>query len=68
MIDMAQADRTLQTPTTPFVRDWNTTKPTPTGIVRGDRCVIRSSGGSPEILKIENQRAYAEWAGCFSII
>jgi hypothetical protein len=68
MIDMAQADRTLRTRTTPVVRDWNTTQPTPAGIVRGDRCVIRGSGGTPEILKIEDQRAYTEWVGCFSII
>ena len=68
MIDLAQADRGLRPHTAPGVRDWSTTQPTPAGIVRGDRCVIRSGNGSPEILKIEDQRAYAEWAGCFSII
>lgn len=35
---------------------------------RGDICVLRYSWGDFECLKLDNQRAFAEWAGCFSLI
>lgn len=34
----------------------------------GDLCVIRSSNGTPEILKIEDSAHWREWAGAFSYI
>lgn len=68
MIDMAQADRTLRARIgRASSYDWTRVKPAD-NIKRGELCVIRQSGGSPEILKIEPQWAYKEWAGCFSAV
>jgi len=35
---------------------------------RGDICVAREVNGVWCVLRIENQRAYREWLGCFSIV
>lgn len=35
---------------------------------RGTVCVERSVNGTIEWLRIHDQRFYAEWVGCFSII
>jgi hypothetical protein len=35
---------------------------------RGDICVLRSVDGYLSCLRIQNQSAYKEWSGCFSII
>lgn len=68
MIDTAQADQTLRARTNKASSyDWTMVKPAD-NIQRGELCVIRQSSGSPEILKIEPQWAYKEWAGCFSAI
>ena len=34
----------------------------------GAICVMRESNGKPAVLRIENQKSFKEWAGCFSII
>jgi hypothetical protein len=68
MIDTAQADRTLQARTNRAVSyDW-TKVVCVADVKRGELCVIRQSSGRPEMLKIELQWAYKEWAGCFSAI
>lgn len=35
---------------------------------RGAICVMREHQNKPAILRIENQRAFREWVGCFSLI
>jgi hypothetical protein len=67
MVDMGQADRTLQARQEPMPYSWENVK-TNTNVTRGDVCVIRRSNGSPEILRIHDQTHYREWVGCFSII
>jgi len=46
---------------------WHDIKPK-AHIQRGDICVIRCMSGSPEMLKLVEQRHYKEWVGCFSYI
>ena len=67
MIDMGQADRTLKASSRAPSYDWTQVVQT-VELHRGDKCVIRQSSGTPEILKIEPQWAYKEWVGCFSFI
>lgn len=31
-------------------------------------CVWRSIDGKPAILRLFDQRSYAEWSGCFSLV
>ena len=35
---------------------------------QGTICVERMVNGNPEWLPLDNQNAYREWEGCFSII
>lgn len=35
---------------------------------RGDICVLREVNGHLVALRIQNQSAFREWSGCFSII
>lgn len=35
---------------------------------RGTICVQRVVHGNPEWLRIHDQRRYAEWVGCFSVL
>jgi|LakMenEpi03Aug12_release.lakeMendotaPanAssembly.Ray.scaffolds.fasta_scaffold258025_2 hypothetical protein len=35
---------------------------------RGTVCVQRVVHGNPEWLRIHDQRRYAEWVGCFSVL
>ena len=35
---------------------------------RGTVCVFREYQNKPAILRLENQRAFREWNGCFSLI
>lgn len=63
MIDMAQADRTLRRRDA-VSYDWTMVKPVAQDLKRGEICVIRGW----EILRIEPQWSYKEWAGCFSFL
>lgn len=38
------------------------------GWSRGDICVAREVNGRWVVLRLERQRDYREWVGCFSII
>lgn len=35
---------------------------------RGTICVVREVNGRLCVLRLQNQQAFREWAGCFSII
>lgn len=35
---------------------------------KGTICVFREHDGKPAVLKLENQRSFNEWDGCFSIL
>lgn len=36
--------------------------------MRGTICVVRSVNGQDTVLPLDNQRSYAEWSGCFSLL
>jgi hypothetical protein len=67
MIDMAQAERGLRSTSRPMPYTWHDIK-TKAHIQRGEICVIRCMSGSPEMLRLDEQRHYKEWIGCFSYI
>jgi len=65
MVDMGQADGSLRIRQPTLRYGWEDVKD-PVSVSNGDLCVIRSSNGSPEVLRIEPQTSYREWAGCFT--
>lgn len=40
----------------------------PYNFQKGEICVIRRVFGEDIALRLSDQRAYAEWAGCFSLV
>lgn len=69
MIDMAQADKTLyRTAQVKPANIWAVVTYPYEGMAPRSMCVIRSSNGSPEVLRLADQQEWKEWVGVFSYL